>query len=77
MDLLHVSPRWVFAAGAVAVASQTLGNIVAIVQRDIKRMLAYSVFSHMGYAMVAFIGAGSEGGTAVLVNRGWVPASPA
>ena len=67
MDLLHVSPRWVFAAGAVAVASQTLGNIVAIVQRDVKRMLAYSGIAHMGYAMVAIIVAGSEGGTAVLV----------
>jgi NADH-quinone oxidoreductase subunit N len=67
MDLLHISPRWVLAASVIAVASQTLGNVVAIVQRDIKRMLAYSGIAHMGYAMVAIIVAGSDGGAAVLV----------
>jgi NADH-quinone oxidoreductase subunit N len=67
MDLLHVSPRWVMAASIIAVASQTLGNVVAIVQRDLKRMLAYSGIAHMGYAMVAVIVAGTEGGAAVLV----------
>ena len=67
MDLLHVSPRWVLAASVIAVASQTMGNLVAIVQRDIKRMLAYSGIAHMGYALVAVIVAGVEGGAAVLV----------
>ena len=66
MDLLHVSPRWVLAASVIAVASQTLGNVVAIVQRDIKRMLAYSGIAHMGYALVAVIVAGFDGGAAVL-----------
>jgi NADH-quinone oxidoreductase subunit N len=67
MDLLHISPGWVLAASVIAVASQTLGNVVAIVQRDIKRMLAYSGIAHMGYALVAIIVAGSDGGAAVLV----------
>jgi NADH-quinone oxidoreductase subunit N len=67
MDLLHISPRWVLAASVIAVASQTLGNVVAIVQRDIKRMLAYSGIAHMGYALVAIIVAGNDGGAAVLV----------
>jgi len=67
MDLLHISGRWLLAAGIIAVASQTLGNIVAIVQRDIKRMLAYSGIAHMGYAMVAIIVAGVDGGSAVLI----------
>jgi NADH-quinone oxidoreductase subunit N len=57
----------VVAASVIAVASQTLGNLVAIVQRDVKRMLAYSGIAHMGYALVAVIVAGSEGGAAVLV----------
>jgi NADH-quinone oxidoreductase subunit N len=65
--VLHVSPRWVLAASVIAVASQTMGNLVAIVQRDIKRMLAYSGIAHMGYALVAVIVAGVEGGAAVLV----------
>lgn len=67
MELLRLEPRWVIAAGCLAVASQTLGNVVAIVQRDVKRMLAYSGIAHMGYALVAVIVAGSDGGAAVLV----------
>ena len=67
MDLLHISPQWVAAAAGIAVASQTLGNIVAIVQSDVKRMLAYSGIAHMGYALVAVIVAGADGGAAVLV----------
>ena len=67
MDLLQVSDRWVVAAGVVAVGSQVLGNLVAIAQRDLKRMLAYSGIAHMGYAMVAVIVAGRDGGAAVLV----------
>jgi NADH-quinone oxidoreductase subunit N len=67
MNLFELSSNWLMAAGIIAVASQTLGNIVAIVQRDIKRMLAYSGIAHMGYAMVAVIAAGEDGGAAVLV----------
>lgn len=67
MDLFHLSPRWVVAASVFAVASQTLGNLVAIVQRDIKRMLAYSGIAHMGYAMVGIIVGGADGGAAVLM----------
>ncbi len=67
MDLIHTSPHWLLAAAIMAIGSQTLGNIVAIVQRDIKRMLAYSGIAHMGYAMVGIIVAGSDGGSAVLV----------
>jgi len=67
MDLLHISPKWVTAAAVIAIASQTLGNIIAIVQNDVKRMLAYSGIAHMGYALVAVIVAGVDGGAAVLV----------
>lgn len=67
LDLITFSPRWLLAAAIVAVGSQALGNIVAIVQRDIKRMLAYSGIAHMGYAMVGVIVAGAEGGASVLV----------
>lgn len=67
MDLLHVSHRWVIGIASVAVASQILGNVVAIVQRDVKRMLAYSGIAHMGYALVAVLVAGRDGGASVLV----------
>ncbi len=67
MNLLHVSPRWVVAISIMAVASQVVGNVIAIVQRDIKRMLAYSGIAHMGYALVGILVAGADGGSAVLL----------
>jgi len=67
LDLVHLSGQWLWALGVVAVGSQTLGNIVAIVQRDVKRMLAYSGIAHMGYALVGVIVAGTDGSSAVLV----------
>jgi len=36
----------------LAVATMTLGNIVALVQRNVKRMLAYSSIAHAGYILV-------------------------
>jgi len=70
MELLRISGRWLVAGAILAIASQTLGNLVAIVQRDIKRMLAYSGIAHMGYAMVGIIVAGIDGSTGVLVYIG-------
>jgi len=37
----------------------TLGNLVAIAQNNVKRMLAYSSIAHAGYALVGFVAAGS------------------
>lgn len=42
----------------VAVGSMLLGNIAAILQDNLKRMLAYSSISHSGYALVGVIAAG-------------------
>ncbi len=39
----------------LAVVTMCVGNITALVQRDIKRMLAYSSIAHAGYILVAFI----------------------
>ncbi|HVN31208.1 MAG TPA: NADH-quinone oxidoreductase subunit N [Thermoanaerobaculaceae bacterium] len=62
-----LTPRWLPLLAAVAVASQTLGNLVAIAQRDVKRMLAYSGIAHMGYALVGLVAFGPDGMTGVLV----------
>jgi NADH-quinone oxidoreductase subunit N len=43
----------------MAILTMTLGNLVAIVQNNVKRLLAYSSIAHAGYAMVGFIAAGS------------------
>ncbi len=47
-----LSPRWTTLLAVIAVLSMSLGNLVAIAQRDLKRMLAYSGIAHMGYALV-------------------------
>jgi NADH-quinone oxidoreductase subunit N len=62
-----LTPRWLPLLAFIAVASQTLGNLVAIAQRDIKRMLAYSGIAHMGYALVGLVAFGLDGVTGVLV----------
>jgi len=38
----------------LAVASMTIGNLGALLQRDVKRLLAYSSIAHAGYLLVAF-----------------------
>jgi hypothetical protein len=46
----------------ISVATMTVGNVVAISQSNIKRMLAYSSIAHAGYILVAFV-AGNDLGT--------------
>jgi NADH-quinone oxidoreductase subunit N len=45
----------------LAVASLALGNIVAIAQTNIKRMLAYSTISHMGFLLLGLLSGTMEG----------------
>ena len=39
----------------LSVASMTYGNIVALVQEDLKRLLAYSTIAHAGYILIGFV----------------------
>ena len=41
----------------LAVASLLVGSLGALVQRDVKRMLAYSSIGHVGYVLIAFVAA--------------------
>jgi NADH-quinone oxidoreductase subunit N len=45
----------------VAVLSMTVGNLAALRQQNVKRMLAYSAIAHAGYLLAAFAGSGSIG----------------
>lgn len=49
----------------VAIASMFTGNFLALQQRNVKRILAYSSISHIGYLLVAFLAGGSLGVEAV------------
>jgi NADH-quinone oxidoreductase subunit N len=50
----------------LAVMSMAVGNIAAIAQTNIKRMLAYSTISHMGFLLLGFISADSNGYSSAL-----------
>lgn len=50
----------------VAVLSMTVGNLVAIVQKDFKRMLAYSSIAHAGYVLVGILSMNSAGYAAAM-----------
>ena len=49
----------------IAVASMLAGNLLALLQENVKRLLAYSSIAHLGYLLVAFLAAGSRAAEAV------------
>lgn len=59
----QANTAWVSALVVMAIITMSVGNIVAIVQNNVKRMLAYSSIAHAGYALVGFIAAGATTGT--------------
>ena len=56
-----LSQHWQLMLACLAVLSLAIGNIVAIVQTNLKRLLAYSTISHMGYLLLGLVNAGPEG----------------
>lgn len=56
-----VSAPWLAVLAALAVATMTLGNVLAIVQTNIKRLLAYSSIAHAGYALIGVVALGAFG----------------
>jgi NADH-quinone oxidoreductase subunit N len=57
---------WTIAVAVLAVASLVIGNLAAIAQRDLKRLLAYSSVSHAGFLLIAIAADNADGGTALL-----------
>jgi NADH-quinone oxidoreductase subunit N len=57
---------WTATVGAIAVASLAVGNLAALVQRDVKRLLAYSSISHAGFMLIPVAAASQLGGRALL-----------
>lgn len=54
----YLNQSWVTALAIMAIATMTIGNVAAVMQNNVKRMLAYSSIAHAGYALVGFLGAG-------------------
>jgi NADH-quinone oxidoreductase subunit N len=54
------SPHWFWVIWTAAILSMCVGNLGAILQTNVKRMLAYSSIAHAGYLMVAFASASNR-----------------
>jgi NADH-quinone oxidoreductase subunit N len=57
---------WTIAIAVIACLSLAVGNLAALVQRDVKRLLAYSSVSHAGFMLIAVAANSELGGRALL-----------
>lgn len=57
---------WRALVALIAVLTMTLGNVAALLQSNIKRMLAYSSIAHAGYILVALVAMGAQGSSSAL-----------
>jgi NADH-quinone oxidoreductase subunit N len=58
-----VSENWIAPLSFIAAASMILGNIAALRQQSIKRMLAYSSIAHVGYMLLGILSMDTQAGT--------------
>ena len=61
-----LTSQWTMAIGGLALLTMVLGNFVALTQRNVKRLLAWSSVAHGGYLLMA-VAAGSDLGTRALL----------
>ena len=64
--LAAVHAEWQGVVWVIAVLTMTVGNLTALVQTNIKRMLAYSSVAHAGYVLVAMVAGKELGGAAMM-----------
>jgi NADH-quinone oxidoreductase subunit N len=64
--LRGVQPDWTALLWGLAALTMTTGNVVALAQTNLKRMLAYSSIAHAGYMLMGLVAGGAAGAGAVL-----------
>ncbi len=64
--LLPLPPEWTAPLWVLALLTMAVGNIAALTQQSIKRMLAYSSIGHAGYLLVAVVAGTSRGFSGIL-----------
>ena len=64
--LPHLGPEWQALLAFVAAVSMIVGNLLAIAQTSLKRLLAYSGIAQAGYILIGVIAGGKDGLAAVL-----------
>src|SRR5215212_1637912 len=62
-----MSADWRLLFWVLAVITMTVGNVAAVTQSNVKRMLAYSSIAHAGYVLIGIVAGTSRGITATLV----------
>jgi NADH-quinone oxidoreductase subunit N len=65
-SFLPLRPDWTMILWILAVLTMTLGNVIALSQDNIKRMLAYSSIAHAGYILVAMTAGGDLATTSII-----------
>lgn len=65
-QLAPLDSDWAFPLWVFAIVTMTLGNLLAISQSSVKRMLAYSSIAHAGYLLVALVAGEEWGGLPLL-----------
>ena len=66
VSLGAVQEQWQWILWLLAVLTMIVGNVTALMQNNIKRMLAYSSIAHAGYLLVAMVAGGETGGAALM-----------
>lgn len=64
--LRTTQPDWSLLLWVLAAVTMTVGNVIAIAQSNVKRLLAYSSVAHAGYMLVGLVAGGVAGASAVL-----------
>jgi NADH-quinone oxidoreductase subunit N len=62
----EVSVNWTWILAIVATLTMTVGNFLALAQKNIKRMLAYSSIAHAGYILIGVVAYSQLGATSVV-----------
>jgi NADH-quinone oxidoreductase subunit N len=64
--LRGAQPDWSALLWGLAALTMTVGNVVALAQSNLKRMLAYSSIAHVGYMLMGLVAGGAAGAGAIL-----------
>jgi NADH-quinone oxidoreductase subunit N len=63
-------PVWTTLISILAAVTMTVGNLIALAQKNIKRLLAYSSIAHAGYALVGLVAVNELGANGVIFYLG-------
>lgn len=74
LGMVALNLDWTLALGIIAVMTMTIGNVAAIMQKNLSRMLAYSSIGHAGYILIGiavapFSGIGFQGSLFHILNH--------